>query len=57
MPIMEPPGGDWMESCCAAAWTVWKAPERFVERVWDQRSGVILCHFCYLCGSLQGEMV
>jgi hypothetical protein len=42
MPIMEPPGGDCLESWWAAACTVWNAPERFVFRVLDQRCGVIL---------------
>jgi hypothetical protein len=42
IPIMEPPGGDWMESWVAAAWTVLNAPVRFVFKVWDQRIGVIL---------------
>jgi hypothetical protein len=42
IPIMEPPGGDWVESCFAPAWIVWNAPVRFVVMVWFQRSGVIL---------------
>jgi len=42
MPIMEPPGGDCMESWVAAAWTVLNAPVRFVVRVRDQSVGVML---------------
>ena len=42
MPIIEPPGGDWVDNCLSAAWMVLNAPVRFVVRVWDQRVGVIL---------------
>ena len=41
-PMMEPPGGDWVESWAAAAWMVWKAPVRLVVRVWVQSVGGIL---------------
>lgn len=40
--MIEPPGGDCLESWVAAAWIVLYAPVRFVVRVLFQRSGVIL---------------
>ena len=43
MPIMEP-ARDWETIWWAAAWMVWKAPVRFVERVEVKRSGEILGH-------------
>jgi hypothetical protein len=42
IPMMEPPGGDWVDICVAAAWTLLNAPVRLADMVWFHRSGVML---------------
>ena len=42
MPIMEPPGGVWVDIWSAADWQAKNAPVRFVEMVLVRRVGEIL---------------